>query len=79
MQWQGESALRTSTEHQAISANQQAVEQAHQNLNNGHITGNEFKSIAESSMENNREIATTHKSRGSNLKTFFKTLFGQND
>lgn len=36
----GDSALRTSTEHQAISANQQAVDQAHQNLNKGHITGN---------------------------------------
>lgn len=75
----GDSALRTSTEHQAISANQQAVDQAHQNLNKGHITGNDFKSIAESSIESNREIATTHKNRGNNLKTFFKTLFGQND
>ena len=73
----GESALRTSTEHQAISANQQAVDQAHQNLHQGHITGSDFKSIAESSINSNREIATTHTKRGNTLKTFFETLFGK--
>jgi len=50
----GDSALRTSTEHKAISANQQAVDQANHNLNQGHITGNDFRSIAETSIDSNR-------------------------
>ncbi len=47
----------------------------------GHITGNDFKSIAECSgpeapsIDSNSEIATTQ--RGNNLKTFFETLFGK--
>ena len=73
----GDSALRTSTEHKAISANQQAVDQANHNLNQGHITGNDFRSIAETSIDSNREIATTHTKRGNTLRTFFETLFGK--
>lgn len=75
----GDSALRTSMSHHAISANQQTVDQANQNLHQGNITGNEFKSIAESSIDSNREIATTHTKRGNTLKTFFETLFGKKD
>ena len=33
----------------------------------------------QSSIDSNREIATTHTKRGNTLKTFFETLFGKKD